>query len=118
MLSTLCMLWWIFNCGNGIILNQNTCNIVENPLTYEVKELKCTYQGPGVYIYQGPRNVETLIIDRLSTETHVRISSCSLNKLLVEDGDFSTCQFITAPACVEIFVAGTPCVNVSTFKIK
>jgi len=80
--------------------------------------LKYTYQGPGLYIYKGPRSAETLTIDRLSSESHLRVSSCGLTQLIVEDGDFNTCELITAPACVKIFVAGTPCVNVSTFIIK
>lgn len=49
--------------------------------------LKCSDHGSWVYLFEDPRRVENVVIDRLTAESHVRISSCTLKKLLVGIGD-------------------------------
>lgn len=96
---------------DAFILNSRNCEPLEDPVTFTVYQLSCHYQGPGLYQFSGPRSVQKIKFDRLTGEAHIRINSKSLKQLTITQGTRSTCQYITAPPSVKVFVGSEICIS-------
>ena len=94
------------------ILNDKSCETHENPLTFEVYEMECKFEGSDVYIYKGS-TARLLSLDRLTKDsTLIAPASTTLNKVRVENGDATLCDYVKAPTHVAIYIGNLLCVSI------
>jgi len=101
----------------GWVLNQRTCEGIEDPSSYNVYKLQCTYRGPGIYSFEGPSSVKQITMDRLTSESHIRIISSTVTELLITDGTIDDCNYIMVPPTVTVKIGKEICVS-STVAVK
>ena len=76
----MCLLVLTSTVQSKFIMSSRTCLKQEMPLSHKIYQLYCRYRRPGVYIYEGPTTVKTLIIDRLTEEAHVVVNGLTTLK--------------------------------------
>jgi len=92
-----------------MVLDSKTCQFVENPITFTIYRLDCTYQGPGLYEFLGPDTIKIVTMDRLTEDSHFRTHE-QLQEIKIYHGTVQQCRYITAPASVKITIGGELCV--------
>lgn len=93
---------------SGYELNEKTCETVENPLSFQIYKLICSYKGPGLYELTGPKSLRVIKMDRFTAQSHLRVEVQRLEELIIDEA--GQCKYITAPTTVNVFVGGRQCV--------
>ncbi|CAC5381024.1 unnamed protein product [Mytilus coruscus] len=96
------------------LLNDKTCEVREDPTTYDQIEFDCKFQGAGLYVFEGRSSstVEKLSMDRLTPLSFLNIPQGT--GLQMVDLAERSCDQIKAPVNVDIWVAGKPCVEATS----
>ncbi|VDH93026.1 Hypothetical predicted protein [Mytilus galloprovincialis] len=91
------------------MLNDKTCDVREDPISYIPIEYNCKFFGSGLYIFEegSPSTVWKLTMDRLTDLSFLNIpQGTGLEMIQLAEG---SCEQIKAPMNVKIWVAGKPC---------
>ena len=107
------IIWMLCQCiyiTNAYDMNARTCQTVEDPSTYSVVELICSYEGKGRYVFEGPSSVRRVTIDRL-TEESIFIIKGDLHEFVVQTGKLDLCSLISVPKSTIVRIGSAYCVS-------